>query len=85
MLQIQIHHCKCTMFDKNRFFNQLDLILHISELHIHVHVRIHTLYMCMTFGFELDLVENKFLLKMNNKQPIVICLQLKFVSLLPCV
>lgn len=30
------------MFDKNRFFNNLELILHISELH--VHVCIHTLY-----------------------------------------
>lgn len=35
------------------------------------------------FGFELDLVEIEYLLKMFNKQPKVVCLQLKLVINLP--
>lgn len=35
------------------------------------------------FGFELDLVEIEYLLKMFNKQPRVVCLQLKMVNNLP--
>lgn len=35
------------------------------------------------FGFELDLVELEYLLQMINKQPKVVCLQLKLVNNLP--
>lgn len=44
---------------------------------IHIHVYVHD------FGFELDLVEIEYLLKMINKQPKVVCLQLKIVNNLP--
>lgn len=42
-------------------------------MHVYVH----------DFGFELDLVEIEYLLKMINKQPKVVCLQLKIVNNLP--
>lgn len=35
------------------------------------------------FGFEIDLVEIEYLPKMINKQPKVVCLQLKLVNNLP--
>lgn len=37
----------------------------------------------LDIGFELDLVEIEYLLKMINKQPKVVCFQLKIVNNLP--
>lgn len=55
------------------------MIFLISEsmVCIHIHVYVHD------FGFELDLVEIEYLLKMINKQPKVVCLQLNFFNNLP--